>query len=63
MPTPSRELLDKYRSTAKSEREKGTYFERLTKVWLETAPALVRPSLSHRRSPQVKTSRPRTVKK
>jgi predicted helicase len=37
MPMPLRELLEKYRNTAKSEREKGTYFEK--KVWLETAPA------------------------
>jgi predicted helicase len=33
-----RELLEKYRAGAASEREKGTYFERLTKVWLENAP-------------------------
>lgn len=39
MTTPLRELLQKYRNTARSEREKGAYFERLTKVWLETAPA------------------------
>lgn len=39
MSTALRELLDKYRATARSEREKGTYFERLVKVWLETAPA------------------------
>lgn len=39
MPTPLRELLEKYRRAARSEKEKGTYFERLTKVWLETAPA------------------------
>jgi predicted helicase len=38
MPTNLRELLQKYRSESVSEREKGTYFERLTKVWLETAP-------------------------
>jgi predicted helicase len=38
MPTNLRELLHKYRSESVSEREKGTYFERLTKVWLETAP-------------------------
>jgi predicted helicase len=36
--TPLRELLEKYRRAAQSEREKGTYFERLVKVWLETAP-------------------------
>lgn len=39
MTTPLRELLDRYRSASRSEREKGTYFERLVKVWLETAPA------------------------
>ncbi|WP_422033884.1 DEAD/DEAH box helicase [Reyranella sp.] len=39
MTTPLRELLEKYRNAARSEREKGAYFERLTKVWLETAPA------------------------
>lgn len=39
MASPLRELLDRYRNAARSEREKGTYFERLTKVWLETAPA------------------------
>jgi predicted helicase len=39
MSTPLRELLEKYRRAAQSEREKGTYFERLVKVWLETAPA------------------------
>lgn len=39
MATPLRELLDRYRNAARSEREKGTYFERLVKVWLETAPA------------------------
>jgi predicted helicase len=33
-----RELLEKYRQAASSEREKGTYFERLVKVWLENAP-------------------------
>lgn len=38
MPAHLRQLLEKYRSEAKSEREKGTYFERLTKVWLENAP-------------------------
>jgi len=39
MTTPLRELLEKYRNAAHSEKEKGAYFERLTKVWLETAPA------------------------
>jgi predicted helicase len=33
-----RDLLEKYRSHSVSEREKGTYFERLVKVWLESAP-------------------------
>jgi len=39
MPTPLRDLLTKYREEAASEGEKGRYFERLTKVWLENAPA------------------------
>ena len=38
MTTPLRALLETYRRGSASEREKGTYFERLTKVWLETAP-------------------------
>jgi predicted helicase len=38
MPTSFRELLARYRTESKSEREKGTYFERLTKLWLENAP-------------------------
>ncbi len=33
-----RELLEDYRTVAKSEREKGAYFERLARVWLENAP-------------------------
>jgi predicted helicase len=33
-----RELLEKYRIGSASEREKGTYFERLMKLWLENAP-------------------------
>jgi predicted helicase len=33
-----RALLEKYRAGSSSEREKGTYFERLVKVWLENAP-------------------------
>lgn len=33
-----RDILSRFRSEAKSEREKGTYFEKLTKAWLETAP-------------------------
>ena len=33
-----RALLEKYRAGSSSEREKGTYFERLVKVWLEHAP-------------------------
>lgn len=33
-----RDLLETYRAGSASEREKGTYFERLVKVWLESAP-------------------------
>lgn len=33
-----RDILNRFRSEAHSEREKGTYFERLTKAWLEVAP-------------------------
>jgi len=33
-----RDLLERYRDESRSEREKGTYFERLTRVWLEIAP-------------------------
>lgn len=33
-----REILERYRAGAKTEREKGGYFERLVKVWLENAP-------------------------
>lgn len=33
-----RSLLERYRTGSTSEREKGTYFERLVKVWLEHAP-------------------------
>lgn len=33
-----RDLLAKYRANASNEREKGTYFERLTQVWLRHAP-------------------------
>ena len=33
-----RDLLARYRAESATEREKGTYFERLTKVWLENAP-------------------------
>jgi predicted helicase len=36
--TNLRELLQRYRDRSRSEREKGTYFENLTKVWLENAP-------------------------
>jgi predicted helicase len=38
MTTTLRQILQKYRTEAFSEREKGTYFEQLTKVWLENAP-------------------------
>jgi predicted helicase len=33
-----RDLLATYRAQAASEREKGAYFERLVKIWLENAP-------------------------
>ncbi len=33
-----KDLLARYRATAGTEREKGTYFERLTQVWLRHAP-------------------------
>lgn len=33
-----RDILERYRSGSKTEREKGTYFERLVRVWLENAP-------------------------
>jgi predicted helicase len=33
-----RDLLDRYRSNAASEREKGDYFERLVRVWLQHSP-------------------------
>ena len=33
-----RDLLERYRDGSRSEREKGTYFERLAKAWLESAP-------------------------
>src|SRR4051812_41280994 len=38
LPLSLRSLLEKYRAGSTSEREKGTYFERLVKVWLENAP-------------------------
>lgn len=38
MATTLRGILDGYRAGAKSERDKGTAFERLVKVWLEHAP-------------------------
>lgn len=38
MTTTLREILDRYRSESKSEREKGTYFENLIAVWLRNAP-------------------------
>jgi predicted helicase len=38
MATTLRGILDGYRAGARSEREKGTAFERLVKVWLEHAP-------------------------
>ena len=36
--TTLRQLLDSYREHAASEREKGEYFERLVRIWLENAP-------------------------
>ena len=33
-----RGILEKYRAGSASEREKDTYFERLTKIWLQNAP-------------------------
>ena len=33
-----KDLLAKYRASASTEREKGTYFERLTQVWMRHAP-------------------------
>lgn len=33
-----RALLERYRAGSSSQREKGTYFERLVKVWLENSP-------------------------
>jgi predicted helicase len=38
VPYSLRDLLKRYRAEARTEREKGTYFENLTKVWLENAP-------------------------
>lgn len=38
MPGNLRDLLESYRISAKSEREKGGYFERLVRVWLQHAP-------------------------
>lgn len=38
METSFRQLLNRYRAQSASEREKGTYFERLVKVWLKAAP-------------------------
>lgn len=38
MGTTIRDLLSVYRGAAKSEREKGEYFERLVRIWLQHAP-------------------------
>lgn len=38
LPVSLRGLLDRYREGARSEREKGDYFERLVKAWLQNAP-------------------------
>jgi predicted helicase len=40
MPTPLRELLEQFRSTSKTEREKGTYFERLAVAFLKNDPGM-----------------------
>ncbi|HEX7348992.1 MAG TPA: hypothetical protein VF264_05030 [Rhodanobacteraceae bacterium] len=36
--TALQSLLDAFRATAHTEREKGTYFERLVKVYLQSEP-------------------------
>ena len=38
MVTSLREMLNSYRERASSEREKGDYFERLSRIWLQHAP-------------------------
>lgn len=40
MTTPLRQLLAQYRATAKSEREKGNYFERLAVTFLKSDPGM-----------------------
>jgi predicted helicase len=40
MPTPLRELLEQFRSSSKTEREKGTYFERLAVAFLKNDPGM-----------------------
>ena len=40
-PTPLRHLLAQYRAASKSEREKGTYFERLSLAFLKNDPGMV----------------------
>ena len=41
MSTPLRQLLAQYRAAAKTEREKGTYFERLALAFLKHDPGMV----------------------
>lgn len=41
MSTPLRQLLAQYREASKSEREKGTYFERLSLAFLKNDPGMV----------------------
>ncbi|MEY4238953.1 MAG: hypothetical protein RL339_1554 [Pseudomonadota bacterium] len=41
MSTPLRQLLAQYRAASKSEREKGTYFERLSLAFLKNDPGMV----------------------
>lgn len=40
MTTPLRQLLAQYRATAKTEREKGNYFERLAVAFLKNDPGM-----------------------
>ena len=41
MTTPLRKLLSQYRQLSKTEREKGTYFERLAIVFIQRDPGMV----------------------
>lgn len=40
MTTPLRKLLSQYREASKTEREKGTYFERLVIVFMQRDPGM-----------------------